>query len=80
MPADVAESLIFKLHHFLPLAINSNCFRQGFGGVAGGNAATGNVKSPRRLLPARAWPPNTRWAGESRCWRGRVSLRQAGSP
>jgi hypothetical protein len=55
-------------------------FRRGFGGVVGGNAARGNVKCPRRRLPARACPANTRWAGESRCWRSRASLRQAGSP
>ena len=55
-------------------------FRLGFGGVVGGKAATANVKSPRRRLPARACPANTRWAGESRCWRSRASLRQAGSP
>ena len=55
-------------------------FRPGFGGVVGGKAAKGNVKSPRRRLPARARPANTRLAGESRCWRSRALLRQVGSP
>ena len=31
-------------------------FRLGFGGDIGGKAATSNVKSPRRRLPARACP------------------------
>ena len=39
-------------------------FRLGFSGVAGGNAVAANLKSPRRRLPARACPANTRWAGE----------------
>jgi len=39
-----------------------------------------NFKNPRRRLPARACPANTRWAGELRCWRSRASLRQAGNP
>ena len=39
-----------------------------------------NLKSPRQRLPTRACPANTRWAGESRCWRSRASLRQLGSP
>jgi hypothetical protein len=40
--------------------------------VVGGDAATANVKSPRRRLPTRAWPANSRGAGDS--WRSRVSL------
>jgi len=43
-------------------------------------AAIANIKSSRRRLSARACPANTRWAGELRCWRSRVSLRQAGNP
>jgi hypothetical protein len=34
-----------------------------FGGVVGGKAATDYLKSPRRRLPTRACPANTRWAG-----------------
>jgi hypothetical protein len=55
-------------------------FRLGLGGVVGGKAATANIESPRRRLPARAHPANTHGAGESRCWRSRASLRQAGNP
>ena len=39
-----------------------------------------NLKSPRRQKPTRACPANTRWAGELRRWRSRVSLRQTGNP
>jgi hypothetical protein len=38
--------------------------RLGFGGVVGSKAAAVNLKSPRRRVPARACPANTRWADE----------------